>query len=280
MKIIFALFLAGVGSAGLAPRAQAAQTILVCYPGGPVDAAEAGNALSSMLRVVERVGQWKSGTFESAFTSRADECRKLLAERKPAFAITSLGLYLELASRHHLVPVVQPRIKGQTAERYRIMIKKGAFADLAALQGKTLGGSVLEETEYLRRIVFAGRIDPSRHFSLKPSRQALRSLRALAKGELDAVLVNQQQYDALGGLPFAKDLEAVFTSEAVPLMGLVADEKATSAGERERLTRALQGMCQDSEGKKLCELFGVESFEPVKPGTFDTARTLWEAGSK
>lgn len=280
MKNILMPSLVGLLWLAVAPPARGAQPILVCYPGGPVDAAEAGNALGSMLRVVERVGQWKSGTFESAFTSRADECRKLLSERKPAFAITSLGLYLELAARHHLVPVVQPRIKGQTAERYRVMVKKGAFADLAALKGKSMGGSVLEETEFLRRIVFAGRIDPVKHFVLKPSRQALRSLRALAKGELDAVLVNQQQFDALGGLPFAKELEAVFTSEAIPLMGLVADEKATNASERERLTRALQGMCQDAEGKKLCELFGVESFEPVKPGTFDAARTLWEAGSK
>ncbi len=70
--------------------------IVVCYPGGPVKDQEANNAMGSMLRVVERVGQWSKGNFDSIFTTKAEECKKLIHEKKPAFSIMSLGLFLEL----------------------------------------------------------------------------------------------------------------------------------------------------------------------------------------
>ena len=47
--------------------AQSTTPILVCYPGGPVKDKEANNAMASMLRVVEKVGQWKSGFGGSVF---------------------------------------------------------------------------------------------------------------------------------------------------------------------------------------------------------------------
>ncbi len=76
--------------------------IVVCYPGGSVNAKDANGAMSSMLRVVERVGQWQENSFDSLFTAKLDECRKQMAEKNPKFAFTSLGLYLELRAGHNL----------------------------------------------------------------------------------------------------------------------------------------------------------------------------------
>lgn len=275
----FALFalLAGVAAPCVQVRAAPAP-LVVCYPGGPVNENDANTAMASMLRVVERVGQWPANSFASAFTAKADECRKLLAEKQPGFAITSLGLYLEQHAAHHLVPLVQPKIKGATTERYRLMAAPGRFKSLDELKGKTLGGTVLEEPEFIGRIVFAGQLDPATFFALKPSRQAIRALRALDGGELDAVLLNEQQYAGLGALPLKNPPQAIFTSEPIPLMGLSADTQATSAEERARFTKALTGMCADSEGKKLCELFGVDAFVPVGAEVFAPMVKLWGQG--
>jgi ABC-type phosphate/phosphonate transport system substrate-binding protein len=272
--LIIASLLAPI-AVGAAPSPE---MIVVCYPGGAVNAKDANGAMNSMLRVVERVGQWQANSFDSVFITKPDECRKQMAEKNPKFAITSLGLYLELRSQHNLAPVVQPKIKGRTSERYRVMVQKDKYKSLDELKGKTLGGTVLEEPAFIGRIVFAGKYDPASFFVLKPSNQAIRALRALDKGELDAVILNEQQFGALGSLHREKPLEAVFESGEIPLMGVVANSAITTAEERARFGKALEGMCTDAEGKKLCELFGVESFVNVDATVFEPMIKLWTEG--
>lgn len=255
--------------------APAPAPIVVCYPGGPVSEAEANTAMGAMLRVVERVGEWPANSFTSYFTAQVDECRNLLNNKQPAFAITSLGLFLEQRQAHHLLPVVQPRMKGATSERYRVMVQKDKYPDLDSLKGKTIGGTVFEEPDFLAKIVFAGNPDPATFFNIQPSRQAIRALRSLDKGELDAVLLNGQQFAALGSLPLKTPLVAVFTSKDIPLMGLVANSQKSKPDERERLAKALQGMCTDTDGKKLCELFGIEAFVAADSASIDPMIPLW-----
>lgn len=266
-------------TSGRAPLANAAgftpTAVVVCYPGGPVQAREANGAMESMLRVVERVGQFPPGAYTSHFTAKVAECKKLLSEKKPAFAIASLGLYLELREQYHWMPLVQPKIQGRTSEIYRILIAKGKYKSLDELKGKTLGGTPLEEPLFLERIVFRGRVAPATFFEIKAARQALRALRQLAKGELDAVIVNEQQYHALGSLPFANQLEVLFSSDSIPLMGVVADERSTTAEERARFLKAISSMCSDAAGKKLCDLFGVEGFVGVDPADYQQVISLW-----
>lgn len=265
-------------SACVAPVQAAPAPLLVCYPGGPVNENDANSAMASMLRVVERLGQWPANSFTSLFTAKADECRKLLADKQPGFAITSLGLYLEQREAQHLTPLLQPVIKGVSDERYRIVAQPGKFKTLDDLKGKSLGGTVLEEPNFIQRIVFAGKVDPAAFFALKPSRQAIRALRTLDSGELDAVMLNEQQYAALGSLPLKNPPEVVFTSDPIPLMGLAANTQTTSPEDRARFVKALTGLCTDSEGKKLCELFGIDAFVPEKPDAFTAMVKLWNAG--
>lgn len=256
---------------------QAATTaVVVCYPGGPINEADANAAMNAMLRVVERVGNWPSNQFSSTFTVDTDQCRALLNTQNPPFAITSLGLFLDQRKSKHLEPIVQPRMKGQVSEQYRILTQKGKFASLDALKGKSLGGSVFGEPDFLSRIVFAGKLDPSAYFELKPGKQALRSLRALDRGELDAVLVNGQQYSALSSLPLQSTLETVFTSDPIPLMGLVANTTLASEDDRQRFENALVATCKDPEGKKLCDLFGIDDFVAANKAAIDGSIRRWE----
>jgi ABC-type amino acid transport substrate-binding protein len=198
-----------------------------------------------------------------------------MAETNPKFAITSLGLFLELRATHHLIPLIQPKIKGQTSEKYRIIVQKDKFKTLEELKGKTLGGTMLEEEAFVGRIVLAGKYDPASFFSLKPTNQAIRALRSLDKGELDAVIVNEQQYAGLASLTMQSPVEAIFTSEEIPLMGVVADTTRATPEERARFAKALEGMCADAEGKKLCDLFGIDSFAAVDPAVFAPMVRLW-----
>ena len=272
------ILIAGLLASFNTNAASTPEMIVVCYPGGSVNVKDANGAMSSMLRVVERVGQWPENSFNSLFTTKSDECRKQIAEKNPKFAITSLGLYLELRTPHNLIPVVQPKIKGSTSERYRVMAQKGKYKSLDELKGKTLGGTVLEEPSFVGKIVFAGKYDPASFFVLKSSNQAIRALRALDKGELDAVILSEQQFGGLASLKMKAPLEAIFTSEEIPLMGVVANSATTTEEERARFGKALEGMCTDTEGKKLCDLFGVESFASVNTKMFEPMVKLWAEG--
>ncbi|MCA1852185.1 MAG: hypothetical protein LC647_07260, partial [Beggiatoa sp.] len=71
------------------------------------------------------------------------------------------------------------------------------------------------------------------------------------------MILSGQQFAALSSLDLNSPIEAIFTSEEIPLMGVVADDKTVSAADRARFARALEGLCADGEGRKLCRLFGV-----------------------
>ena len=266
--------------AGLSANTAAAEPrfqVLVCYPGGPVKAKTAAPAMDKMLRVLEKLGDWPAKTFSHSFTSKVEDCRKMLQEQKPAFAITSLGLFLEHRQSNHLQTLANPRMDGQSEDVYRILVHKGGPKDLAGLKGKTLSGTVLGEPEFLRRVIFANKIDPSSHFKLQPSKRALRSLRKLAKGKLDAVMLNQLQYSGVKQLPFASELEVAFTSGPMPLQGLAADSQKTTPAERKKLLGALVKMCGHADGKQMCELFGIDAFVAADPKAYNTVDKLWHA---
>jgi hypothetical protein len=61
-------------------------------------------------------------------------------------------------------------------------------------------------------------------------------------------------------------------------MGVVANDRTGSAADRARFARALEGLCADGEGRKLCRLFGVESFATVDPVVFEPMIELWDGG--
>ena len=254
-------------------------TVLICYAGGPVQSQDAEPATASMLRVVEESGGWSPGSMTGLFISDVKECGMHLDEQKPPFAITTLGTFLAYREKLGLIPLAQPVIDGSNTERYRIMVRKGTYASLEALTGKTVGGALVDEIELLKRVVLRGAVDPESFFTLKSSQRVLHCLRSVANGELDAVIVNSQQYRALGSLPFAGELEVAFTSEEVPLVGMVANGQRTTADERNRFARALSQVCKHQEGKQLCELFGVENFVPADSKAFQKVIDLWQAAN-
>ena len=274
MCYVFCLVL----SLSISYRIEAKETfsVLVCYPGGgSIKASQAQPALDRMLGVLETLGGWKKGTFPVTFTANVTACRTMMSQQKPALALLSLGLFLEHRQVHHLLPLVSPQINGENTDVYRIIVKRGRYATLEALKGKTLGGNLLEEETFLKKVVLENKLDPSKHFVLKPVKRALRALRKLARNKLDAVLVNSQQYKALAALPFSAELEPVFTSKKLPLVGLVADEKQIDQSTRERLKKAIVDLCQAEQGREICEMFSLETFVPISPGAYKVVISLW-----
>lgn len=261
-----------------APRAGEPELyVLVCYPASAASARDAEPALKEMVSVIESIGGWPAGTVKVHFTSRLADCQKKLDELQPPFAFLPLGTFLRNHHTHHLQPLVQPRIGGSTEESYHLVVRAGSFSKLDDLRGKKVGGPWLEDPEFLRRVVFAGKIDPQQDFRLSYSKRALKALRALAAGKLDAVLLNRQQVKSLGELPFGQELKIIYDSEPLPQVGLVADSQRAAEADRQKMQKAMEAMCGNKKGKKLCELFNLESFVKSGPDAFSGVIERWQS---
>ena len=85
------------------------------------------------------------------------------------------------------------------------------------------------------------------------------------------------QFEGLAALPFGKNLQSIYTSASLPQMGIAADEKRSSTRDRQKMLRALRGMCTHQDGKKLCQLFGIDSFDLPDGKLFDSVIKAWES---
>lgn len=266
---IATLFMAVVLMAGASADAK---TLVLCYPGGNVKERDAKPATEQMLRVVEKMAGWTPGSYSAEFTSDMTKCADLMA-KNPEYAIVSLG-YL-LSNESSITPVVQPKMSGKTTETFRVLVKKGAFTSMDAIKGKKITGTPLAEPAFVDKIVFAGQYTLA-SFTIVPCRGALRSLRDLADGAVDAVVVTDQQWSSLKTNAMNKDFEVVFTSKALPIMPLVASRTKTTEAERKDFISTMAKFCSNREGKQFCELFGIDSFTKASDKDFNEARSLWK----
>ena len=264
----------------MAQDADQKPSLVVCYTTGSVNRRQAKKATNSMLGVLEGLAGWKQGSYQSEFTSKSKECLDLLKQKTTHFISPSLGFFLKHRKEYGLIPIARPRVQGRTTDRWYLIVRKGSFQKLDDLKGKTLGGPLVDDVEFLRRVVFKGRIDPASFFVLKRSSRVLRSLRKPAKGKLDAVLVNQQQYEALPSLPFAKDLVPVFKSDPMPIPSLLAVKSRTTARERKDLAKAFAAFCKTPKGKGFCQMFGIDTFEPVQEKEYRAVEKVWSDSVK
>ncbi len=277
MKQATFFFLLSLLAAPSAPAADSpAVDVLVCYPASAVSARDAEPALKEMVGVIEFIGGWPVGTVKVHFTTRLAECQQKLDSLQPPFAILPLGIFLRNFKSHQLLPLAQPRVDGSTEEIYHLVVRRGSFGKLEELKGKKIGGPWLGDVDFLRRVVFAGRLDP-KSLVLQPDKRALRALRKLDAGKLDAVLLSRQQEKSLSELPFGKNLQVIFSSQPLPQVGITADGRRSSEADRQRMQKAMEAMCSHKKGKKLCELFNLEAFAKAGPENYAKVIEQWQA---
>lgn len=264
----------------LAAPAQAqvdnGRKFLICHTGSVTTAEEAQPYIDGFGGYLAKKLGWPDGTWEVKFENRRQDGNKALREWAPSFAALALGIFLEQESAQKLVPLVLARVNGKTTNKYYVLVAKGSAKTLADLRGKTLSGSTLDDSAFLSKVIFAGKLDAATHFKLEQTKRPLRSIRKVSKGQLDAALVDDVQFQSLKGLPLFADLEVIFESADVPNLGMVYVKGRAADGDVKKFADALVGMCADDEGKKMCETFAVEGFELVPAGALDGVRKLYK----
>lgn len=255
--------------------------LLVCHVSEMGSKAEAKPYLDAFTAyLASRLG-WDPKSVVARFESKRVRGLAAVRESPPGYATVPLGMFLELRAEAGMRPLVLALVDGKTDERYRVLVRKGTGKSLSDLKGKLLTGDQVDDLAFLRRVVFAGALPPGEpvdsYFKLKRAKRPLRAIRKVARGKADAVLVTDRQYESLKALPLFADLQIVFESALLPRLGLVWLEGQGSEAEARSLAEALIGMCDDDEGKSICENFSVQGFAPVPPGRFDELIKTYDA---
>jgi ABC-type amino acid transport substrate-binding protein len=255
------------------------RSFLLCHVSGVSDASEAQPYVEKFGRYLARRLGWKPGSLEMRFEAGRKKGLKALDASPPGFATVSVGMYLARREALKMKPVVLARINERTTDRFRVLVKKGSYGSLDELKGKTITGDLVDDVAFVSRIVFQGRYQADKDFKLKYAKRPLRAIRKVARGRVDAVLVNAVQYESLKELPLFDKLAPVFESQDIPNLGLVHLQGRVPDFEALKLTEALVGMCDDEEGGKICETFGIEGFDKTNEEAFSSLIEAYTKGA-
>jgi ABC-type phosphate/phosphonate transport system substrate-binding protein len=228
----------------LASPALAETKLLICYPGAPGDTKQAQPTMNALAE--ELTKRWGIADATTAvYVNDLDEGKKILDEQKPSFGILSLSTWV--AWKKSGVPMkliaTGTRAKKPT-QRYHVVVpKSGSAKSLGDLKGKKVPSNHAADERFVREVIFDGAPETKDvTFEQKPL-LVLRSLRKCAKGEVDAVLIDDDQLAFLnnpeaGMGAVMADLRVLWSSKELPLAAVVAFGD-TSSERTEAMKKAL-----------------------------------------
>jgi hypothetical protein len=260
----------------LAPGVSVAgpHDLAVVRPGGPLDSDEAQQNVGNLLKQIAKAAGWAPESASAKYFNNAAKALKHITASKPGFLFSTPGFYLKNRKKLGLVPVNKISIAGSTESSYRIVVKKGTSASLADLKGKIIAGSTLSDVKFVQKIVLAGALKLGKDATAK-AMSGLPALKALNKGEVDAVVLDGQEYQSLPGLSFASELETIFTSKPITNTGIMAVGKNTDDASIKALLKATNNFCSAGEGKDICATFQITGFEPASQSDYKALIKAW-----
>lgn len=256
MKRILIAIAILIGTVGAEQQARAgARDLVICMPGSPGSTAGARAYMAPFFRRIESLAAWPANTINGSFHPLYSGCMSRIRAAKPGFAVLSLGVYLEQRKRYKMRVIGRVDILYGAGSRLYLVVKKGTYTSLAQLQGKQLTSDHLEETMFLNKVMFGGKIDVSTHFKLRKVRATTKGMRDVKRGRADATIINDQQLQLMKqrGYP----LVVLHKSPALPGAPLVALGSFALRSDINKMKKAVGAMCSGAQGKKLCRTTGI-----------------------
>jgi ABC-type phosphate/phosphonate transport system substrate-binding protein len=102
-------------------------------------------------------------------------------------------------------------------------------------------------------------------------------LRKLGADEVDAVLLNRVQLEALKTMPLFAKLQVIHRSGPVPTVGLMMATTPRTQALRERIVQSVTKLCGTEKGAPVCQTYGITGFEPMAEGALGAAIKTYEA---
>lgn len=256
-----------LGSLTVSPRAQAGpRDLVICMPGSPGTTTGAQSYMAPFFRRIESLAGWPASTINGSFHPTYTSCMSRIRSKRPGFAVLSLGVYLEQRKRYKMRVIGQVDILYGPGNRLYLVVKKGTYTSLAQLKGKRLTSDHLEETKFLSKVMFGGKIDVTKHFKLKKVRAVAKGMRDVKRGRSDATIINGEQLRIMKSRGYP--LVVLHKSPPLPSAPLVALGSYAHGGDITKMKQVVGAMCSSTQGRKLCRNTGIKGARRATNGTY------------
>jgi hypothetical protein len=195
------------------------------------------------------------------------EAEKFIKHKKNVFIMSSVDYYTAYYKRLTLTPVADMNQPG--GNRYYVLVKKGRYSSLEALKGKKLTGSVLYGNKrFLKKVVFNGK-NISRYFNLKPTRRIYSAVKKVVRGKVDAVILNQRDYNKFKKKSFFSKLKVVYSSRPISNLGVMMVNTPANRRVKPSLLRAIMSISSSKDAAAILRSNGIKGFQPVNRKMLD-----------
>ncbi|MBK8480988.1 MAG: hypothetical protein IPL40_07405 [Proteobacteria bacterium] len=236
--------------------------LLICNLGGAGTADQAGPVVAKFLRHFEQSGGWSANTLRGVYETEAAGCAAAYRRDTPKLLVADLPTYLAQRRAWGLRPLAH--LGPAQSQRYYLLVRSGGPRSLAALAKQPIV-SLLSDARFIARIVLGGKLR-EQELLLRPMTRPLQGLRALARGQATAALVDEATYRYLDQLQLEAKLESIYASPELPGLTLLLSGKDRGHALEGRVRRALPQLCRGA-GAELCKTFAVPAFVAAVPAT-------------
>lgn len=262
--LAFVVALATAGPAWAGPR-----DFVLCMGGFLGTTEQAAPVLEGLFRHLEKTLGWPEKSISGSYHPDAAEGLAAIKSVQPGFALVTHEMYAAQRGPMKMQLIGGMRLADGALSRYHVVTKAtGGPATLAELAGKTIASPHLAEVRFADRVIFGGGLSLG-HGGAKAVdvRAPLSALRKVARGEVDAAVVDEPVIRQLSKLPIGAELRVVHSSDELPPLPVVAFPRASSA-DRQAMAKALLGLCSQGDGAALCRSLRLQGVEAVRDATY------------
>jgi hypothetical protein len=260
-NVVSAALVAVVGLAPVAADANNGVNVLILKEHGVGSAATAQSYVDTLIAQVAKQNAWVSAAGKY-FTTRA-QAKPYITESKPNYGILSLGAFLELRGPNKLEVIGSAEVTGGGGRQYFVV--SASEGTLAGCKGKTLGTDHGDDVRFIDKVV--GKSDFSlAEFTVEDTRRPMKTVNAVARGEVACALIDDAQLASLGGVEGGGAVKTVWTSDKLPPMVVVAFPTAPAA-EKTSFAAKLSSVCS-GEGANACKEVGIKALRSASESDY------------
>ena len=233
--------------------------------------------MDRLAAAVTRAAGWPASRLGAEYQESEEGGVARLKDSPASLALVPLPFFLAHARELQLSPRTQAVPKGGSAtETWSLVAKKARVTSPASLAGWQIAGLPTYAPEFVRRVALGSWGEIPASVTFVPTGQVLSSLRKAAAGDNVAVLLDSTGVAALSTLPFAKDLEIVAASPALPGVVLCTVGPGLPAAEAKSLVAGLLKLHESPEGAAALDAVRLAKFVPLDDRAVAAVRSRYE----
>lgn len=237
--------------------------IIFCATGFSGTTEQARPVLEKLFSILERRLNWKD--IKGEYYPEPNSCWKEIENRKVGFALLTHGLYLFKRKTTKMKVIGQVFFIDEANSQFFVIVNKNSqIENISQLEGKKIVTNYYGEEQFLREVIFEGKI---KEVQFEAVSSPLKGLRGVAQGKIEASLVDKSVINNLQSLPFKGDLKIIYKSILLPGAPIVAFNNRVNQKDIKLLQKTLISLCE-SEGKETCNTMRVAQIKEASEATY------------